>query len=302
MIRIKNAEENKPDEVKTVEFTKEDYQKLLEVNDVEKLIEKYGSYSITWDEYGGYYYLYQAKDFLWYDYRDDLLEYETKDYSYMLRGTDPSDFSLMCKVFLYDHTIDYYRFMFVDTYEEYTSGENETVVSVYLEDGYVHYKTVYNEEAAKAVVFDYLGEEKPGWTVYSELIYNAETYEATHNINYMEKDGERVVLSDMFAGFGETVPSGVYALRASFERQSRNMMTVNYVADLGTDHEIRKTVTVPQNCECAPSVGSVAAVYFTNPEYTAVDRWDRKSDITYYVVTNPSDELVNRYNEIIASD
>ena len=286
----------------TNEELADEFGKLQNANSRDRLIEKYGSYTVSWNQSERNYTssIYNAADHEFWCINGSTAVYCTDDLTYVSNGTGPDDFETYCIINMYGGNLGQYTLL-PETFEDYLDAEKDTFDSAYIKDGLMHYKTVYGEERGQETIAAYTDSEKPGWTLYAELTFDAETYEAVEYVHTMEKDGETKIISDVKASYADPVPPAAYALRSSFERTSVNMMTVTIIMDFNTDHEIKKTVTMPKNCECSFYANDVPSVYFTDPQYTTVSHWDRLSDCTMYIVTNPNEELVKRYNAIIAA-
>ena len=95
-------------------------------------------------------------------------------------------------------------------------------------------------------------------------------------------------------------PVASRTLRAGFERASENMMTVTFVVDGGTDHEFSRALTVPTNSEAGQVFGDTPWVCFSDADCETLSHWDRMSDRTIYIFTNPDDELNDKYQALLA--
>ena len=89
-------------------------------------------------------------------------------------------------------------------------------------------------------------------------------------------------------------------MRAAFERYCENTIEVTMVVDPGTDREFSKSLTVP--------VGSLLnfrsdnpdrAIICDDPDVTVVTHFDGMQSRTFYILTEPSDEQVARYGELL---
>lgn len=68
--------------------------------------------------------------------------------------------------------------------------------------------------------------------------------------------------------------------------------------DPGSDHEVTKTLTLPKNVENGVYDNGHSYVIFDDEECTTVSHWDRMSDHTWYIFTDPSSDLVDKYTEL----
>ena len=57
-------------------------------------------------------------------------------------------------------------------------------------------------------------------------------------------------------------------------------------------------MTVPANTACDAICQSAPFVYFYDLEQTRCTGWDRMSDLTVYLYTNPDEALVQRFQEL----
>lgn len=227
-------------------------------------------------------------------WENNSMEYETTDVCYRLEYTDETDSADLYCVCVYG---DPYFYCFVGEPEEnFYNAEHENMTDCYEKDGLLFLNSEYDETLSRKAI-ENEGLEYKGETVGSRLIVDAKTYDIAGYCQYVMEDGnEREILSTNVA-YDEPEPLASLALQAAFEHSSSNMMNVTYVFDKGTDHEITRTLTVPANSDCRIPVLDVPCVYFYDSDYSTLYAWDRMSDHTIYFVTNPSEELIERFEQ-----
>ena len=201
--------------------------------------------------------------------------------------------SLYC---MYDYDDPYFYCFVSEPEENFYNPEHDHMSDCFEENGLLYLTSEYDETLARKAM-ENEGLEYAGQTVMSQLIVDAETYDIVAYCQYVEEDGEETVIYASDIAYDEPEPLACRVLRAAFEHESRNMMNVTYAIDKGTDHEITRTLTVPVNTDCGFKVNNVPYVYFYDPDYTTLFSWDRMSDHTLYVITNPSEELIERFQK-----
>ena len=188
-----------------------------------------------------------------------------------------------------------YSYCFVgDPEEYYYSPEHEHTLDCFEEDGLLYIITEYDESLSRKAM-EAVGLEYTGQTVRSRIVVDAETYDIVDFCQYVTEDGNETIIIATHAAYDEPEPFAGRVLRGAFEHTSRNMMNVTYIIDQGTDHEVVRTIAVPANTECVFPSLDVPYIYFDDPECTTISYWDRLSDKTYYIITNPIEEENERF-------
>ena len=287
----------------TEESSRELYSKLTEVNCTAAVFGRHEALTIHWywPAYDYSVMTYETKDFIFRDRDNGSIDYTTEKYIYNCTVSEESGSNLGVTLDVSGKGLNHDQIVPEDA-EAFYDKEHEHYYDAYIEDGTVVVVSEYDEQSSRSKIEEYTGEtDSEGWTVYSTVCYDPGNYEIQNMTYFMKKGDESVEISRITYAYDEPVPHAVYILRAAFERSSRNMMTVTAVADAGTDREIKSSVTVPKNIECYYTVGGKTAVYFYDADYSTLYRWDRMSSLTMYIVTDPSEELVDRFNELLAN-
>lgn len=185
------------------------------------------------------------------------------------------------------------------TEEEFFDVAHDHQTSIEEVDGMIRGASQFDDVLSKQYIEEYLGLEYTGQTIKTEMVLDAETYEVLKSADIMVQNGEETVVFELTVQYDTLEPIASRTLRASFERKIENMMTVTFVIDHGTDHEIIRELTVPANMEAGMMYGSTPYVYFNDANCETVSHWDRKSDLSIYLFTNPDDELNERFQTLL---
>ena len=195
-----------------------------------------------------------------------------------------------------------YQFAPRDNEKAWTDPEGEEHVSCYFEDGLVYFMDRRNPELSREWFEYYMPtEEYDGQTVYSEVIADADTMEINEFYFCVESaDGAMSIPVREKAYYDQPEPRQVCNMRNSFERYCENMITATFTVDPGTDREMSASMTIP--------VGSLVtyitdnmdrAIMFDDAEATTLTHWDGMRDKGSYIFTDPTDEQIQRYNELV---
>ncbi len=137
-----------------------------------------------------------------------------------------------------------------------------------------------------------------GQKVFVEFIIDADNYDCIERTAKYIQDGKEEVLERTKISYDTPEPMESVTLRSIFERESKNMMDITIVVNPGAKDEKTYTTTIPQNLDVFITP-DVPYVMFDDPDFTTITSWDRMSDMTRYVVLNPDEELIERYNELL---
>ena len=185
-----------------------------------------------------------------------------------------------------------------DTEEDFVDLEHDQPTDIFEKDGFLHICSRYDEEMSRGWIEYLFSQEYAGQLISDESIVDPESYEIVQSMLSVEQDGEMKVIYIMAAEYDQPEPIACRILRAGFERDSENMMKLAVVADAGTDHELSVNYTVPVNCENKIFYDG-PVVLFDDADGTVLTHWDRMSDHTWYVFTEPDDALAERYQTMV---
>ena len=185
------------------------------------------------------------------------------------------------------------------TEEEFFDAEHDHVVELYEADGLIHSASQFDETLSRQYIEEKLGLEYTGQYIRTEIVLDAETYDVLENREILVQDSEETVVYMATAAYDTPEPVASRTLRAGFERASGNLMTVTFVVDAGTDHEFSRELTVPVNTEAGQMFGDTPVVYFNDADCETLSHWDRMSDRTIYVFTNPDDALIGKFQALL---
>lgn len=217
--------------------------------------------------------------------------YEKGEFSYRLNYDEAGNANLTCSVIYGDP----YFYCFVGgTEKDFYNSETERKLDCHEENGLLYTITEYGETTARKAL-EAEGLEYTGQTVRTKMAADAQTYEIVDFCLYVPGDGDDTIIRSTHVEYDEPEPYAARVMSAAFERSSKNMIHVTYVIDPGTDHEIVRTITLPANTECGlPSLDEPFA-YFYDADCTTLYPWDRMSDHTIFIITNPSEEVYDRF-------
>ena len=198
----------------------------------------------------------------------------------------------------YDPDYDpFYSFVW-QTEEAFFDPEHDHVTRIDEQDGVIHTVSEFDETLSRQYIENELGMEYAGQTVRTELFLDAETCELLKSVETMVQDGEETVACVLAAEYDTPEPLACRTLRAPFERASENMMTMTFVIDPGADHEIKREITVPANTEASQMFGEAPIVYFNDADCETLSHWDRMSDRSFYIFTDPDEELTAKFQTL----
>ena len=277
---------------------------VYEANQLSALLERHES--VTFDvsdapknDYDWRDYWYITRDACYYE-SPSTTQYETDRRFYTL--TDPdAGAQLMYGLDLcsdYDlWTVAGYQFPPKDE-ADWSNSELEEHDACYVENGLLVLRDRRNPEASEAWFAEHVPYETyDGETVYTEVIADAETKEIIEFNDYLEdRDGAMRRAVHHTAAYDEPQPRRVRNMLAAIEHYCEHVVTVTFVVDSGTDHERSGSLTMP--------VGGVAvyrcdhsesAIICDDPEANSVTHYDGMQDRTFYIITEPSEAQVERY-------
>lgn len=270
---------------------------IFEANQLDALFSRYESVQFQFSDPNapdGYDVIWETKDVYFQTYVDWFAHWEKDQAYYEMRWDAETDsFSLTAG---YDYDPYYTPYCFAETEEDLWAAEHDHPLDVSEKDGQIIVTTQYDETLSRETMED-LGLEYAGETVMSRLIVDTETYEISEFCKYVLEDGKEKVINTVRVSYGQPEPVVCRVLRAAFERGDVETVNVTYMFDPGTEHEIEKTITMPANTNCYMLCG-VPYVYFYDLEQTIVSGWDRMSDLTVYVYTNPDEALTEHFGEL----
>ena len=185
--------------------------------------------------------------------------------------------------------------------EEFLDTEHEHLVGSFTEDGLLHILTELDETGSQAWIGTKLDRDSAGETVRMEAVIDPETCEILQNTATLEKDGETWAAFDYTAEFDAPEPFSCRMLRACFERRNGELMTLNALADPGTERAQSVSLTVPQGSAFELNTDE-SAVAFDDEEGTSLTSildWDGKRDLDFCVWTDPDQPLIDRFQAFV---
>ncbi|MCR4658041.1 MAG: hypothetical protein K5770_17725 [Lachnospiraceae bacterium] len=190
-------------------------------------------------------------------------------------------------------------YVVVDSNGGMGNNEHESITA-YREGDSIRVVSEYDEEWSRNFAKENDADYDGGRYVF-EFVIDADDYDVTEAVEKMVSDGKEEVLSSVKVNYDTPEPSAATSLRAVFERSSENMMEVKAVFDPGTENELSYSYTIPENLDLRFRAGDKPVVFFDDPDCTTVSHWDRKSDKTFYVFTDPDEELQEKHAELVSN-
>nr|MCR5733661.1 hypothetical protein [Lachnospiraceae bacterium] len=185
--------------------------------------------------------------------------------------------------------------------EEFSDNEqHEHYTEISHENGVIRMVSRFDETLSREQIEDIWGLEYNGQYIRTEAVINEDNYEFISNSLIMVEDGKDVFSFVTSVEYDVPEPAASRNLRAAYERESENMVNITCVADPGTDHEISRKLTVPVNSDVSIDAGDTPFVYFNDPDCETLKHWDRMSDVSFYIFTDPDKALTEKYEKLRA--
>lgn len=274
-------------------------QSIVDANQLEAVFSRHDSLRILFsnpDAPDGYDLIWETADTYFQTYADWAALWERDQIFYEMYLDEETDSLSLLAGYDYDRSYESYCFVGV-TAGTFLDAEHELSPTVCEEDGKLVLSTEYDEDLSRKTVED-LSLEYTGQTVFSRLTVDAESLEILSLREFVLEDGEERVISAVDLAYDLPEPIVSLTLRAAFERDGVDTIDVRYVIDPDTERETVKTMTVPVYTNCWIVLDSAPYVYFYDREQTVLSGWDKTSDLTVYVFTDPDEELSRRFEEL----
>ncbi|MBO4915568.1 MAG: hypothetical protein J5449_10215 [Oscillospiraceae bacterium] len=184
------------------------------------------------------------------------------------------------------------------------NSEVEEHVACYVEDGLLHILDRANaEKSAEWFAENLPFETYGGETMYSEVVADEESKEIAEFNFYLEsKDGTMKRVIHETAAYDVPEPRRVSNLWAAAERYCENTIDVTMTVDPGTEREFSRSITLPVgsviNYRC-DNMDKNRIVSFDDAEATRLTHWDGMQSKNIYLFTEPSEELIARYDALV---
>ncbi len=243
-------------------------------------------------------FIWESKEGMYIEWDDtDSAEYSFADNKYYFRSHDAENDTYDLSFGISAGADPLQLFYIVNSDNETGTSEHETVTA-YREGDLIRIVSEFDEEWCRNLAAE-RGDDYDGGRYIFEFIIDADDYDVRETVDKLVYDGKEEVLSSIKVNYDTSEPSAATTLRAAFERNIENTMEINAVFDPGTENEIRYSFTIPENMNVMFSAGDKTTVEFDDPDGTTVSHWDRKSDLTRYIFTDPDEELLERYNNLV---
>ena len=172
--------------------------------------------------------------------------------------------------------------------EEWWNPAEETPLDVWAEGGSVYLKSVYSEAMSRAFIETWLPGAYAGQTVTVLAAADQQTYELTSLVyTLFDQDGQVVGTPLIYSiDYDLDEPRACRNLRACAERSSELTAELTIIMNPGTDDEVIETMTVPAGSTVIYVSDSGMSLYEDADCTVPASRWDKLSDMTWYLAPN----------------
>ena len=169
--------------------------------------------------------------------------------------------------------------------EEWWNPAEETPLDVWAEGGSVYLKSVYSEAMSRAFIETWLPGAYAGQTVTVLAAADQQTYELTSLVyTLFDQDGQMVGTPLIYSiDYDLDEPRACRNLRACAERSSELTAELTIIMNPGTDDEVIETMTVPAGSTVIYVSDSGMSLYEDADCTVPASRWDKLSDMTWYL-------------------
>ncbi len=169
--------------------------------------------------------------------------------------------------------------------EEWWNPAEETPLDVWAEGGSVYLKSVYSEAMSRAFIETWLPGAYAGQTVTVLAAADQQTYELTSLVyTLFDQDGQVVGTPLIYSiDYDLDEPRACRNLRACAERSSELTAELTIIMNPGTDDEVIETMTVPAGSTVIYVSDSGMSLYEDADCTVPASRWDKLSDMTWYL-------------------
>ena len=169
--------------------------------------------------------------------------------------------------------------------EEWWNPAEETPLDVWAEGGSVYLKSAYSEAMSRAFIETWLPGAYTGQTVTVLAAADQQTYELTSLVyTLFDQDGQVVGTPLIYSiDYDLDEPRACRNLRACAERSSELTAELTIIMNPGTDDEVIETMTVPAGSTVIYVSDSGMSLYEDADCTVPASRWDKLSDMTWYL-------------------
>ena len=172
-----------------------------------------------------------------------------------------------------------------DSPDEWWNPAEETPLDVWAEGGNVYLKSAYSEAMSRAFIETWLPGAYAGQTVTVLAAADQQTYELTSLVyTLFDQDGQVVGTPLIYSiDYDLDEPRACRNLRACAERSSELTAELAIIMNPGTDDEVIETMTVPAGSTVIYVSDSGMSLYEDADCTVPASRWDKLSDMTWYL-------------------
>ena len=169
--------------------------------------------------------------------------------------------------------------------EEWWNPAEETPLDVWAEGGSVYLKSAYSEAMSRAFIETWLPGAYTGQTVTVLAAADQQTYELTSLVyTLFDQDGQVVGTPLIYSiDYDLDEPRACRNLRACAERSTELTAELTIIMNPGTDDEVIETMTVPAGSTVIYVSDSGMSLYEDADCTVPASRWDKLSDMTWYL-------------------
>ncbi len=249
----------------------------------------------------------------------DLIRWQTKDNAYSEQGdgnssqytfregtfyrmdhneeTGASD--MVCGIDFGPGEDNWYSFM-PENIKDFTDPEHERLIGYTEEDGMIVFRLEQDAAFSRKSIETLLNRAYEGETVITETVAKAENLDIISVKKSIKQGEEETVFYTVTVDYDGPEPIGCRTLRAAFEREPSRSMLLTFIMDPETDHERIRSMAVAPGFGVTYISRGIPYVEFGDPGFTTdpYEFWDRASDNTWYIYTDPDSALMAKYDAV----
>ena len=197
--------------------------------------------------------------------------------------------------------------IYIEPFEEFFNlNDGDDITDIYTKDGRLYVESKYTQARAEEYAKTYLLTEPLGnGYITTLLVADATSYEPIETSVTLHKDGKETTCYKVEVQYDMDPPSEALILYTYRNRPSKRYSNIKVHVNPNSEHAFDVEFKVPSYTNITfLHHGNVAErdgyVYFDDIDATSLSSWDRYSDMERFVFTNPSQELIDKYNECLA--
>ena len=278
---------------------KEILKKIYAANTEEALFERHrtqGMEAVYEGETEAYYILWRNKDSE-FTQQPFMAAYEKDRVIYKLSYPEKGDPFRQYEVDLSEKQ-DFYVFVSEEEKDFYDPAHC-IYTEGYIKDGRItlsfEYDDAWSEETMNSLARK---KYRNGMHVTDTIVVDQETLDVLEQHYGVRKTDKEQLLAASYYTYDGPEPGMAKIIRSSFESSAPAFMKLTYVRDAGTYDELVVELEVPKN-SYVTAVCDREFLTFGDIKATALNDWDYMTDTTFFIFTDPDEELTQRYKTLL---